>query len=174
MANNSAQQEKNARRAAKTERRYLTIGCPQEVRSYASYVPPPIPFPILAHVNGYSGDSDRDPWSITRETESCSKVVFFLLFPLVHFVFLNINHRSVSDKTPRGGKPKILRNRLQSEDQVRLLFLKQAFLVCQCSGELSCADPSSGKKAQPQVGRSDEPAQGDRTSLSQSCRLFST
>ena len=80
----------------------------------------------------------------------------------------------MSDKTPRGEKPKILRNRLQSEDQVRLLFLKQALLVFQCSGELSCADLSSGKKAQPQVGRSDEPAQGDRTSLSQSCRLFST
>ena len=36
MADNFAQQEKNARRAAKTERRYLTIGCPQEVRSLSS------------------------------------------------------------------------------------------------------------------------------------------
>ena len=114
----------------------------------------------------------RDP---LRERQNLvQRWCFFLFFLVVHFVFLNTNHRSVSDKTPRGGKPKILRNRLQSEDQVRLLFLKQAFLVCQCSGELSCADPSSGKKAQPQVGRSDEPAQGDRTSLSQSCRLFST
>ena len=134
---------------------------------------PPIPYPIIAYINDDSGDSDRDTWSITRQN-LVQRWCFFLFFLVGHFLLLNTIHRSVSDKTPWGWKPKILRNRLQSEDQVRLLFLKQAFLVCQCSGELSCADPSSGKKAQPQVGRSDEPAQGDRTSLSQSCRLFST
>ena len=63
----------------------------------------------------------RDP---LRERQNLvQRWSFFLLFLVAHFVFLNVNHRSVSDKTPRGGKPKVLRNRLQSEDQVRPLFL---------------------------------------------------
>ena len=63
----------------------------------------------------------RDP---LRERQNLvQRWCLFLFFLVVHFVFLNINHRSVSDKTPRGGKPKVLRNRLQSEDQVRPLFL---------------------------------------------------
>jgi len=73
---NKSTQEKNARRQAKSERRYLTIGCPQEVTQ----------------------SENRDP---LRERQ-------------------NLVQRSASDQTP-GGQSKVLRKRLQSEDQENLV-----------------------------------------------------
>jgi len=73
---NKSTQEKNARRQAKSERRYLTIGCPQEVTQTES----------------------RDP---LRERQ-------------------NLVQRSASDQTP-SGQSKVLRKRLQSEDQENLV-----------------------------------------------------
>jgi len=73
---NKSTQEKKARRQAKSERRYLTIGCPQEVTQ----------------------TENRDP---LRERQ-------------------NLVQRSASDQTP-GGQSKVLRGRLQTEDQENLV-----------------------------------------------------
>jgi len=73
---NKSTQEKKARRQAKSERRYLTIGCPQEVTQTES----------------------RDP---LRERQ-------------------NLVQRSASDQTP-GGQSKVLRGRLQTDDQENLV-----------------------------------------------------
>jgi len=71
---NKSTQEKKTRRQTKSERRYLTIGCPQEVTQ------------------------NRDP---LRERQ-------------------NLVQRSASDQTP-GGQSKVLRGRLQTEDQENLV-----------------------------------------------------
>ena len=106
----------------------LEIRClSQEVRSCAPSVFPPSHF-LLSHISMMIQvilTGTRDP--LGERQNLVQRWCFILFFLVVHFLLLNTIHRSVSNKTPRGGKPRILRNRLQSEDQVRLLFLDAFF-----------------------------------------------
>ena len=110
------------RRQAKSERRYLTIGCPQEVNFYlflTSRYSTAICANYLIFIQ-VTQTEIRDPLRERQNLVQRWQLVFIFRYMASCLGNQLVTFRSASDQTP-GGQSKVLRKRLQSEDQVRRL-----------------------------------------------------